>query len=82
MKLVLIEWVDAHSHDRWVEIEVSVESCETALIRSVGWLLKKTKNCVTIAPHISKVGSIDSHVSGDMTIPAKAIRKMTVLRQK
>lgn len=84
MKLVLIEWIDSHSGRGWNRVDELIDKCEPLLCRSVGWLVAETKDAKIIAPHLSGEDNEGIHIyaSGDMTIPTKAIRKMTILRGK
>ena len=82
-KLVLIEWIDSHSGRGWKSIEEIEETAEPLHCRSVGWLVKETKHVKVIVPHIGgeKNGNIILQGCGDLTIPTKAIIKMTTLRK-
>jgi len=62
MKLFLIEWVDSHSGRGWQNLDTIEEVCELLHCRSVGWLVKETKNCMTIVSSISgeKTGILTS----------------------
>jgi hypothetical protein len=81
LKLVLIEWVDSHAGRGWQTMERIAAASEPLYCRSVGWLLSETKDCKVIVPHIGgeKNGDVIMQGCGDLTIPAKAIVKMTVL---
>jgi hypothetical protein len=83
MKLVLVEWLDSHAGRGWQDIE-SVERAAVPLYcRSVGWLVRETKDCKVLVPHISgeKNGTTVLQGCGDLTIPTAAIEKITVLRR-
>lgn len=84
MKLLLVEWIDVHASNGWQSVDNLKESCAPLHCRSVGWLLHKKNGHVVIVPHLSgeKNGDIVVHGRGDLTIPEKAITKMTVLRSK
>ncbi len=84
MKLVMIEWMDAHSGNGWQSIEEIRKSCEPVYCRSVGWLASEKNGHKVIVPHISgeKNGDIMIHGRGDLTIPTKAILKITILKNK
>jgi hypothetical protein len=84
MKLVLVEWVDSYSMHGWKPLDNLIKECEPLLCRSVGWLASKKNGHVLIVPHLSgeQNEGITVYGTGDITIPAKAIRKMTVLREK
>ena len=48
-RLILIEWIDATTEDGWS----SKEDLEAHQIKSVGWLIKETKNEVVLAADFS-----------------------------
>lgn len=82
-KLVLIEWEDSHSGRGWQPMDRIAVAAEPLFCQSVGWLLKETKDCKVIVPHIGgeRNGDVMLQGCGDLVIPAKAITKMTVLRK-
>ena len=84
MKLVLIEWLDSHSGDGWQPLRTIERNGDTVRCRSVGWLLSDTKEHKVIVPHISgeKSENVVPYGAGDLSIPAKSIVKMSVLRKK
>jgi hypothetical protein len=80
MKLVLIEWVDSHGPvEGWRLLDD--DKPELMICESVGWLVHDGKDCKTIVPHLA--GHKNKHIAlqgrGDMTIPSRAIVKMTRL---
>ncbi len=81
-RLVLVEWLDSHSGRGWQDYDQLERAAELLYCRSVGWLVMETKECKVIVPHIAgeKNGDIMLQCCGDMTIPTKAIVKLTVLR--
>jgi hypothetical protein len=81
-KLVLIEWMDSHSGRGWQTLDELQEKAEPLYCRSVGWIVKETKQCKVIVPHIAgeRNGDIMLLGNGDMVIPAKAIVKVTSLK--
>lgn len=84
MKLVLIEWVDSHGPlDGWKQIEED-DKPESLICESVGWLLYDGKDCKKIVPH--RAGHRNQNIilqgRGDMTIPTRAILKITNLKAK
>ncbi|KKN79665.1 hypothetical protein LCGC14_0338690 [marine sediment metagenome] len=83
MKLVLIEWIDSHSGRGWRTTEEIERCAEPLYCRSVGWLIKETKQVKVIVPHIAgeKNGDIILQGCGDLTIPTKAIIKITTLKE-
>ncbi len=80
--LVLIEWVDSHSGRGWQMLDELEEKAEPLYCRSVGWLIKETKHCKVIVPHIAgeENGDIMLQGCGDLTIPTKAIVKVKLLK--
>lgn len=76
LALVYIEWVDSTSlyGGVWKNIGDIDAMKGPCTITSIGFLLKETKDYVSIAAHVS-----DSQVSGDMIIPKVAITKRKVL---
>lgn len=83
MPLVYIEWEDSHSMSGsvWKSLDGAKESGPCVMCRSAGWLVSDEKSHKTIAGSLS-YGKHDrgvNQVSGDMTIPALAIRKLVRL---
>ena len=83
MKLVLVEWVDSHSGKGWQPIEEIKKNSKLLYCRSVGWVAHEDYTCISLTPHLSgeKNDSILVYVCGDITIPKKAVTKITVLRR-
>lgn len=83
MKLVLVDWLDAHSGRGWQTVEQLERAAEPLRCQSVGWLLKNTKECAVIVPHISGAGDKRQMLTGcgDLTIPQVAITKITTLKR-
>lgn len=83
MRLVLIEWLDAHSGRGWQTMERLKNAAEPLYCRSVGWLVSDRNGCKVIVPHVSgeKNGTVSLTGCGDLTIPNKSIVKLTVLRK-
>jgi len=74
--LVLVEWLDSRRGEGWVrlnELESSVTRC-----RSVGWIIAKDKQSVTLAGHL---GENPDQCCGDLTIPKRAICRMIPLKE-
>jgi hypothetical protein len=79
-KLVLIEWEDSGvGYQGWKPVQ-SVTGRLTKCI-SVGFLVKETKECKVLFPHIDGDKS-DLHGAGDITIPCSAIMKVVELVPK
>ena len=82
MKLVLIEWEDAHSSNGWQKMSaIKANGVETLPCRNVGWLVKKTKKQTVLTHALSDENLKDSSGHGHFTIPNAMIRKVTVLRK-
>lgn len=84
MKLVLIEWLDAHAGRGWQAMDRIERAAEPLHCRSVGWLVSDDRDCKVIVPHIAgeKNGEAVLQGSGDLTIPTRAIVKMRVLSKR
>ncbi len=73
MRLVEVEWVDAHVHDRWVGAD---ELRETAPARcvSVGYLVQDEPEFITLAQSIgTKVAGGVEEYGQPITIPRAAL---------
>lgn len=81
-KLVLVEWVDSHSGDRWQDLDKIEEDTGPLYCRSVGWLVARRNGTTVLVPHISgeKNGNIRLCGTGEMSIPDRAITKIRRLR--
>lgn len=84
MKLVLIEWLDAHSGRGWQPFEQLERAAEPLYCRSVGWLISERKDCKVIVPHIAGEKNGDAMLlgCGDLTIPTRAIVKLVILKRR
>lgn len=73
---VYIEWVDSYAVNGW-QHENSLETDEKFMSRivSIGFLLKNTKEFVTISSSVSTAGSL----MDPLTIPKVAIKKFKKL---
>lgn len=78
-RLVLVEWEDSYGCSAsWVSVEGNPPS--TLLCRSVGWLIHDRDDCKVIVPHLTIPNTaVQQQGCGDMTIPAKAIIRVTPL---
>lgn len=82
--LVLIEWVDACGCSTdWREI-AKLKEDKPMICKSVGWLTDQdvdNREFVTIVPHVTPGDHerAEEHGCGDMTIPRRAILKVTHL---
>jgi hypothetical protein len=84
VKLVLIEWVDAHSGRSmsWTDYE-QMTSDHALLLHcvSVGWLLHDGEDCKVIVPHHYAMpgGEPVDRGCGQMSIPTVAVQRMVEL---
>ena len=82
MKLVYIEWIDAHGVEpnwEWME-ELIAKVHEVVVAKSVGWLIKETKKQVTILPHMVEAApGTRAQGCGEMTIPRANIQRLVTL---
>lgn len=83
MKLVLVEWLDAHSGRGWQTAEQLDRAAEPLRCLSVGWLLRATADCLVIVPHISGAADKGQMLTGcgDLTIPRATITKVRTLKR-
>ncbi len=78
MKLVLVEWEDSRQGvSAWTTFG-ELKEADTCLIRSVGWLLRRTKRLLHLVPHI---GGRPDQGCGDIIIPRSAVRRITALKK-
>lgn len=81
MKIVLVEWLDAHGGNRtgWKDLK-EIASAMPAKGKSVGWMVKETEHHIVICPHF--VGE-DTELQGDgeMSIPKSWVKAIKVLRR-
>lgn len=82
MKLVLIEWLDAVTHDDngWKVIEKVINQ-KPVLVRSVGWVVKDTKTHITLVSSIIR-DEKEHIIDGDVTVPKGWIKKVIHLCPK
>lgn len=72
-RLVLVEWVDSyHAPMDWSELD---DDSKILLCRSVGWLARENKDCLTVVPHWTDF----EHGCGEMTIPRVAVKRIQEL---
>jgi len=78
MRLVLVDWLDSYGcSSSWQ----ALEGCAPSLMvcHSVGWLLHDGEDCKVIVPHVSDGDGAPQQGCGDMTIPVKAIIRISEL---
>ena len=74
MKIVHIEWIDAHTVDSWEVIE-DLKKQTLSVCESVGWLIYEDKE-KTIISHTDGKDT----VCGSFIIPKRCIIKMTEIK--
>lgn len=81
MRLVLVEWEDSLGcSPSWAPLD----SCSPSILvcRSVGWLAYDGDDCKTVIPHLTgQLDGVDPQGCGDMTIPARAVRRIVDLME-
>lgn len=79
-QLVFVEWEDSYGcSSRWQDINPDGEP-KVLLCKSVGWMIRKTKRCIVVIPHMTANDVADTRQGcGDMTIPTAAIRRLVKL---
>ena len=78
-QLVYVEWEDSYGcSPRWQEIAADVQP-RVLICRSVGWIIRRTKRCIVIVPHMTTGDVAEPQACGDMTIPTAAIVKIAPL---
>lgn len=82
MKLLLVEWIDSHAGRGWRSLDEVERCCEILHCRSVGFVVKETKDCIMLAGSISGERNRDIGLCacGDITIPKRAIVRRTTLK--
>jgi hypothetical protein len=75
MTRIYIEWIDAYSHDDWVDQDIAITMCSDVFpVKTTGYLLAETKYAVIICHSVNEK---DKRVCGILHIPRKCIiRKM------
>lgn len=80
-ELYAIEWEDAYNgnHD-WFETATLPEAVEPYIVHTVGWVLQRNKERVTVAmSYIPPRGDAEARACDLFTIPAGMIRNLTAL---
>lgn len=79
MKMVLVEWLDAYTHDSGWKSLKSLRKQEPVLVRTVGFLVKEAADHITVAashvPH-------DDHADGDVIVPRGMVTAIHELQVK
>ncbi|MBV9659190.1 MAG: hypothetical protein JO295_13910 [Verrucomicrobia bacterium] len=80
---VFVEWEDSYGcSSSWQDIPNEGEP-QTMLCQSLGWLVRRSRKCVVIVPHLAENERMGiKQGCGDMTIPAASIVRITRLNVK
>jgi hypothetical protein len=76
--LVHVQWQDSLGCPQGWQLLEDVGSVVVA-IESVGWLLRESRDSITLAPHLGRVSGEVNQGQGIMTIPKRCITKKTVI---
>jgi hypothetical protein len=76
VQLVLVEWLDSRRSEGWTCLEDLLSNLAATHCKSVGWIIARDRSSLTIAGHLA---DDPEQCCGDMTIPAKAIIKISPL---
>ena len=77
MKLVRVTWLDAYSHEAgWKDIAV-VRKRRAPLVKSVGYVVKRTAAEITLAASI-----VGNECDGDVVIPMGMVKDIRELAPK
>lgn len=81
MKLVIVEWMDSSQGEGWTPVSEIEDGC--IAIRSVGWVLRETKDVLVIAPHHGERLGRDTpeQACGYMKIPKLAVKRVRELKE-
>lgn len=79
MRLVLIEWVDAHSTDAWKDLE-QIDTSPWR-VQTIGWLIEDDGKQRTVVMNLSTKGEESKPSVGcmSMTIPTACITRMRTI---
>lgn len=81
--LVMVDWEDSTQPvAKWRFLTDVPRDESPHLCRSVGWLIVDTKKTKVLAPNFGAINAPEQlQVSGTITIPARAIRRIVKLRE-
>jgi len=80
--LVLIEWEDSVQPSSDWRFLAQIGEQEAVICRSVGWLIKDTNRVKVLAPNFGGLqDATQLQVSGQIVIPASAVRKTVRLKE-
>lgn len=80
LRLVMIEWVDSHSSNRWEPIEAVAETAIPLRCFTVGHLVRESKTNIVVVGTISRDenGEI-MQATGNISIPKRCVTKKKFL---
>ena len=64
MKLVVIEWLDSHFGRGRQDFDRLEQAAEPLDCRSVGWVVRKNKDCNVLVPHIAEEKHGEAAIQG------------------
>jgi hypothetical protein len=74
-RLVYVEWVDAHSSDRWQSLlDAKLNMSETMSCKTIGYQISRTKDFIVIAHTIAWEDDPCPTTCGVLHIPMKCIK--------
>lgn len=76
MKIVKVTWIDAESHNEWVEVKDLVDP---SICTTVGFLVKETEEFYYIAATVSLEGEA-IHTNNRILIPKVWIKEFTEIK--
>jgi len=85
-RMVKVVWIDSCSISTavWGAVGIAIEGGQKGTLDpciSIGFVLKHTKACLVLAPHLASADvDDDTQCSGDMTIPCRAISSIKTLK--
>lgn len=84
LKLVLIDWIDAHAGRGWRNLDDIDRGAEPLRCRSVGWLGMETDEVLLLIPNIAGEGQRVETIlkgCGEVCIPKSCVRRFVELVQ-
>ena len=82
LPLLYVEWLDSNGyHGGWINIKsVKRHHDESLICYSVGWLVKESKNAITIVSDVSHSLHKPKSSNNYITIPKVAITRRHIIR--
>lgn len=76
MRLVYVEWYDAHGcGDFWGDAPEPNDQPKALVVRSIGWIVAESDDAIVVAPHFANPAT-GPQIVGDMTIPKGCVVRM------